>query len=269
MLQFPQIDPIAFSIGPLKVHWYGLMYLAGFASAWWLAQRRARRADAPVTRAQVEDIIFWAALGVVLGGRCGYVLFYNFDKFLADPLWLLRVWEGGMSFHGGLLGVVLAMFLYARTRRIEFGRLLDFVAPLVPVGLGLGRLGNFINGELWGRATDVSWGMIFPADPEHLVRHPSQLYQLTLEGLVLFSIVWWYSARPRPTWSVGALFIFCYGIFRFITEFFREPDAQIGYDAFGWMSRGQELSLPMIALGAAVFIWAYASPLSLRERGRG
>ena len=156
-----------------------------------------------------------------------------------------------------MLGVVTAMALYARSRQIKFGCLLDFVAPLVPVGLGLGRLGNFINGELWGRATDVPWAMIFPADPEHLARHPSQLYQLTLEGFVLFAIVWWFSARPRPTWSVGALFVFCYGVFRFITEFFREPDAQIGFAAFGWMSRGQQLSLPMIVIGAAMFIWAY------------
>lgn len=257
MLLYPQIDPVAFSLGPVKVHWYGLMYLAAFAAAWALASLRSRRPDAPVTKAQVEDLIFWGAMGVVLGGRFGYVLFYNFDKFIADPLWLLRVWEGGMSFHGGLLGVVVAMSVYARKHHIEYGRLLDFVAPLVPVGLGLGRLGNFINGELWGRAADVSWAMIFPADPQHLARHPSQLYQLALEGFVLFAIVWWYSARPRPTWSVGALFIFCYGVFRFITEFFREPDAQIGFAAFGWMSRGQQLSLPMILIGAIVFIWAH------------
>lgn len=257
MLLYPQIDPVAFALGPVKVHWYGLMYLAAFAAAWGLASWRARRADAPVTQAQVEDLIFWGALGVVLGGRFGYVLFYNFDKFLDDPLWLLRVWEGGMSFHGGLLGVIAAMFLYARKHDIEIGRLLDFIAPLVPVGLGLGRLGNFINGELWGRATDVSWAMIFPGDPEHLARHPSQLYQLALEGFALFAIAWWYSARPRPPWSVGALFVFCYGLFRFITEFFREPDAQIGFAAFGWMSRGQELSLPMIAIGAIIFVWAH------------
>jgi phosphatidylglycerol:prolipoprotein diacylglycerol transferase len=257
MLLYPQIDPVAFALGPVKVHWYGLMYLAAFAAAWGLASWRARRADAPVTQAQVEDLIFWGALGVVLGGRFGYVLFYNFDKFLDDPLWLLRVWEGGMSFHGGLLGVIAAMFLYARKHDIEIGRLLDFIAPLVPVGLGLGRLGNFINGELWGRATDVSWAMIFPGDPGHLARHPSQLYQLALEGFALFAIVWWYSARPRPVWSVGALFVFCYGLFRFITEFFREPDAQIGFAAFGWMSRGQELSLPMIAIGAIIFVWAH------------
>lgn len=267
MLVYPQIDPVVFALGPIKVHWYGLMYLVAFASAWGLAMLRARRADSPVVRAQVEDIIFYGAMGAVLGGRCGYVLFYNFDKFIGDPLWLLRVWEGGMSFHGGLLGVVLAMALYARKQKIDIGRMLDFVAPLAPIGLGFGRLGNFINGELWGRATDLPWAMIFPTDPEYLPRHPSQLYQLGLEGIVLFAIVWWYSSKPRPAWSVGALFVFWYGIFRFVVEFVREPDAQIGFAAFGWMSRGQELSLPMILIGAALFVWAHVSPLSPRGRG--
>lgn len=256
MLQHPGIDPVAVSLGPVKVHWYGLMYLLGFAAAWWLARLRARRPDAPVRPAQVEDIIFYGALGVILGGRCGYVLFYNFGRFLEQPLWLFKVWEGGMSFHGGLLGVTLAMVWYARRHHIELGRLFDFVAPLVPIGLGLGRLGNFIGQELWGRAATVPWAMVFPRDPEHLPRHPSQLYQLALEGIVLFALVWWFSSRPRPAWSVCSLFVLLYGVFRFIVEFFREPDAHIGLELFGWMSRGQELSLPMIAIGAAVFIYA-------------
>jgi phosphatidylglycerol:prolipoprotein diacylglycerol transferase len=257
MLRHPGIDPIAVALGPVKVHWYGLMYLLGFAAAWWLARLRARRPGAAVSPAQVEDIIFYSALGVILGGRCGYVLFYNFDKFLAQPLWLFKVWEGGMSFHGGLLGVILAMAWFARRQRIELGRLFDFVAPLVPIGLGLGRLGNFIGQELWGRAASVPWAMVFPRDPEQLARHPSQLYQLALEGVVLFAVVWLYSNRPRPTWAVSALFLLLYGVFRFAVEFFREPDAHIGLEWFGWMSRGQELSVPMILIGAGFLIYAY------------
>ncbi len=256
MLVHPNFDPVAFAVGPLAVHWYGLMYLGGFAAAWWLAVLRTRRADAPVARGQVDDLIFYAALGVVLGGRFGYVLFYNFGQFLQQPLWLFKVWEGGMSFHGGLIGVILAMLLFARTRRIEFGRLLDFVAPLVPIGLGLGRLGNFIGQELWGRATDVSWAMQFPNDPLQLARHPSQLYQFALEGVLLFTIVWWFSRKPRPTWAVGGLFMFCYGLFRFLVEFYREPDSHIGLEAFGWMTRGQTLTLPVIAVGVAALIHA-------------
>lgn len=257
MLRHPDFDPVAFSLGPIAVHWYGLMYLLGFGAAWWLAQRRARRPDSPVTPAQVEDIIFYGAIGVVVGGRLGYVLFYGFERLLADPLWLLRVWEGGMAFHGGMLGVIVAMLIYARRHAIHPGRLLDFGAPLVPIGLGLGRLGNFIGQELWGRATTGPWGMVFPADPAGVPRHPSQLYQAVLEGAVLFAVLWWYSSRPRPTWSVGALFILLYGCFRFLVEFVREPDAQIGFAALGWMTRGQQLSLPMIAAGLFVFILAW------------
>lgn len=264
MLTYPTMDPIAFSVGPLKVHWYGIMYLVGFAAAWWLALRRSDREDTPINRKQVDDLIFYGALGVVIGGRTGYVLFYNFDKFLDDPLWLFKVWQGGMSFHGGMLGVILAMILYARYLKVSPGRLLDFVAPLAPIGLGMGRIGNFIGQELWGRPTDVPWAMIFPADPEHIPRHPSQLYQATLEGLVLFIILYTFSRKPRPTWSVGGLFLMCYGCFRFFVEFFREPDIQIGFDAFGWMTRGQELSLPMIVIGAALMIYAY-----WQEAGRG
>ena len=258
MLKHPDIDPVAFKIGPVAVHWYGLAYLAAFVLAWLLAHRRARRADSPVTAAQVEDVVFFSALGVILGGRLGYVFFYNFDKFLHDPLWLFRVWEGGMSFHGGMLGVIVAMFWYAHKQKIHPGRLWDFVAPLVPLGLLLGRLANFFNQELWGRATDVPWAMVFPrTDPTLTPRHPSQLYEAFLEGVVLFAILWIFSRKPRPTLTVGALFLFFYGLFRFIVEFVREPDQQIGFAAFGWMSRGQELSLPMIIIGAAVFIYAY------------
>ncbi|MFV0277467.1 MAG: prolipoprotein diacylglyceryl transferase, partial [Parahaliea sp.] len=185
MLPYPQIDPIAFSIGPAKVHWYGLAYLAGLTFAWWLGVRRSAMPYSAVRREQVDDIIFYGALGVVLGGRLGYALFYGLDQIASDPSWLLRIWQGGMSFHGGFLGVLLAMLLYARRQSIRFGALMDFVAPLVPVGLGLGRLGNFIGQELWGRAADVPWAMVFPRDPLQLARHPSQLYQFALEGVLL------------------------------------------------------------------------------------
>ncbi len=263
MLSYPQIDPVAFSIGPAKVHWYGLAYLTGLAFAWWLAVRRSRKPWSPVNRAQVDDLIFYGALGVVLGGRIGYTLFYGTDQLLQDPTWIFRVWQGGMSFHGGFLGVLLAMYFYGRRQGIAFGALMDFVAPLVPVGLGLGRLGNFIGQELWGRASDVPWAMVFPNDPLQLARHPSQLYQFALEGVLLFVILYWYSARPRPTWAVAGLFSLTYGCLRFVVEFFREPDAHLGFQAFGWMTRGQILCLPMIALGIYLMWSAYRRARSL------
>lgn len=257
MLMHPNIDPVAFSVGPVSVHWYGIMYLLAFATAWFLAMRRTKRPDSPLTPKQVEDLIFYGALGVVLGGRIGYVFFYNFETFLADPLWLFQVWEGGMSFHGGLLGVVASNILYCRKIGIKFPELMDFVAVIVAPGLGFGRLGNFIGQELWGRPTDVAWGMVFPKDPEALVRHPSQLYQAFLEGIVLFAIVYWFARKPRPRLAISALFVIFYGIFRFMVEFVREPDAHIPDLIFGWMTRGQLLTLPMIAIGLGVFIWAY------------
>ncbi len=267
MLTYPVIDPVALSlgpfdlfgksVGPLQVHWYGIMYLLGFAGAWWLAMRRAKKGGSPVAAAQVEDLIVYGALGVVLGGRFGYVLFYHFERFLSDPVWLLRVWEGGMSFHGGLIGVVVAMVIYARKVKVPLFALTDFVAPLVPLGLGFGRLGNFIGQELWGRATDVSWGMVFPKDPQALVRHPSQLYQAALEGLVLFIVLLWFSSKPRPRMAVSGLFLALYGCFRFVVEFVREPDNHIGFDVLGWMTRGQLLSAPMIALGVVLMVLAY------------
>lgn len=259
MIRYPEIDPVVFSLGPLTVHWYGMMYLMGFAGAWWLATRRAESGRYPVKRKQVDDLIFYGALGVVLGGRCGYVLFYNFDRFLSEPLWLFKVWEGGMSFHGGLLGVIVAMALYARSIKLGAGEVLDFIAPMVPIGLGTGRIGNFIGQELWGRETDVPWGMLFPNDPEALVRHPSQLYQAGLEGLALFLLLFWFSSKPRPAWSVSGLFLIAYGCFRFFIEFFRQPDSHIGFDLFGWMTRGQLLSLPMIVAGVMMMVLAYRS----------
>ena len=257
MLQHPQFDPVAISLGPLKIHWYGLTYLVGFVAGWWLGRLRARNPWSPLNEDQVFDLLFYIALGVILGGRFGYVVFYNFDAFIADPLWLLRVWEGGMSFHGGLLGVMLAMWWYGRKVGSGFWRMADFVAPLVPIGLGAGRIGNFINGELWGKPTDVPWGMVFPQAPDALVRHPSQLYQFALEGVVFFIILWWFSAKPRPRMAVSGLFLVCYGVFRFLVEFVRQPDPQLGYLAFDWLTMGQVLSFPMIVAGAGLMLIAY------------
>ncbi|ROR98846.1 phosphatidylglycerol:prolipoprotein diacylglycerol transferase [Sinobacterium caligoides] len=258
MLQYPQIDPVAVAIGPLEIHWYGLMYLFGLAGGWWLATRRAVSGRYVLSeREQVDDLIFYCAMGIVLGGRLGYVFFYGFDRFLQDPLWLFRVWEGGMAFHGGLIGVIVAMWLFARKVNVKPFELLDFIAPIVPIGLGLGRIGNFIGQELWGRPTDVSWAMIFPNDPEQLARHPSQLYQAGLEGLAMFVILYWFSSKPRPKLAVSGLFMLLYGCFRFFVEFFRQPDVQIGLEAFGWMSRGQELSLPMVFIGLGLLVYAY------------
>ncbi|MFN3163484.1 MAG: prolipoprotein diacylglyceryl transferase [Pseudohongiellaceae bacterium] len=253
MLTYPQIDPVAISLGPLSIHWYGIMYIIAFAGAWALATYRSTRVAQPWTSEQISDLVFYGALGAVIGGRLGSVFFYNFDRFLQDPLWLLRVWEGGMAFHGGFLGVLVALYLYTRRIGRDFWSTMDFIAPLVPFGLGAGRIGNFIGGELWGRPTDVPWGMVFP-HVDNLARHPSQLYQALLEGVLLFAIVWWFSSRPRPRLAVSGLFAVCYGAFRFFVEFFRQPDEQLGYLAFGWLTMGQLLSLPMIIAGA-VFLY--------------
>jgi phosphatidylglycerol---prolipoprotein diacylglyceryl transferase len=254
-IEFPHIDPILVSIGPLSIRWYGLMYLFGFMFATWLANRRADKANSGWTRDQVSDLLFAGFIGVVVGGRVGYVLFYSFDYFLQDPLYLFKVWTGGMSFHGGLLGVITAMFWYAKRNDRTFFGVADFIAPLVPFGLGLGRLGNFMNGELWGRITDVPWAMIFP-DGGPYPRHPSQLYEFALEGMVLFFILNWFIRKPRPLGSVSGLFLMGYGVFRFIVEYFREPDAQLGLFA-DFISMGQILSSPMIISGALLIAWAY------------
>ena len=269
---YPEIDPVIVEIGPLAVRWYGLMYLLGFAGAWWLGRLRTRRADSVLTAQQLDDLIFYGALGVILGGRIGYILFYSFDAWLADPLVLLRVWEGGMSFHGGLLGVLLAMWWFARRHRLAFLQVTDFIAPLVPVGLFTGRIGNFINGELWGAPTEVAWGMQLSCvgrpglclDKLGLPYgtaltpplHPSQLYEAALEGLLLFAILWIYSARPRPMAAVSGLFLVGYGVFRSLVELVRMPDSHLGYLAFDWLTMGQLLSLPMIVAGLALMWWA-------------
>lgn len=256
MLTYPKIDPVVFSLGPLSVHWYGIMYLLGFAGAWYLGQRRAERKNSVLQPNQISDLIFYGAMGVVLGGRAGYVIFYNFDYFLQDPLWLFAIWQGGMSFHGGLLGVVLALYLYARKLGVSFFALTDFVVPLVPIGLGAGRMGNFIGGELWGRVTSAPWGMVFPGAGE-LPRHPSQLYQFALEGVLLFLLLWFFSSRAKPTMVVSGLFLLLYGLFRFGVEFFRQPDAHLGFLAMDWLTMGQILSLPMVIIGGLFMVMGY------------
>lgn len=252
MLIHPQFDPVAIQLGPLAVRWYGLMYLLGFGLFAWLGRRRA--AAAGLDARAIDDLLFYGVVGVILGGRLGYVLFYKPAYYLAHPLEIIAVWTGGMSFHGGFLGVLLAIGLYARRTARPWLALTDFIAPLVPLGLAAGRLGNFINGELPGRVTDVPWAMVFPQF-DLLPRHPSQLYQFALEGLLLFALLWSYSARPRPTGAVSAVFLIGYGAFRFIAEFGREPDSFLGLIAFG-MSMGQWLSLPMIVAG--LWLWQRA-----------
>jgi len=255
MLIYPEISPVALDLGPVKIHWYGVMYLIAFASAWYLGKRRAARKNSGWNDQQVGDLIFYGALGVVLGGRLGYILFYNFSAFLNDPLMLLRIWEGGMSYHGGLIGVMIAIGLFARRFKKTFFDVLDFTAPLVPLGYFAGRMGNFINGELWGRMTDVPWAMIFP-HVDHIPRHPSMLYQGVLEGLGVFAILWIYSSKPRPAMAVSALFLVFFGGFRIFNEFFRQPDAHMGFVAFGWMTQGQLLSVPMVLAGVFMYYLA-------------
>ncbi|MGB0732351.1 MAG: prolipoprotein diacylglyceryl transferase [Pontibacterium sp.] len=252
------IDPVLLAVGPLKVHWYGMMYLVGFAAAWWLGCYRARKPNSGWTEDQVGDLIFWGALGVVLGGRMGYVVFYNFDRFISEPLWLFAVWEGGMAFHGGLIGVVVALYLWGKKHNKSLIVMGDFVAPLVPIGLGAGRIGNFVGGELWGRVTDVPWAVIFPHAGDGLARHPSQLYQFALEGVVLFTVLWLYSRKQRPPLAVSGLFLLLYGISRSLVELVREPDAHLGFVAFEWLTMGQLLSLPMIILGGMMMLWGYS-----------
>ncbi len=276
MLTYPDIDPVLFSIGPLSVHWYGLMYLVGFAVGWWLGKVRMARPGNDWTLGEWDEAIFYIILGVLLGGRIGYVLFYGFSTLVQDPLYLFRVWDGGMSFHGGLLGVLAGVWLFARRFGRTFFATTDFIAPLVPIGLGAVRIGNFINGELWGGPGDVPWAMRVPCVrfPEGCANlptealytpplHPSQLYEAGLEGAALFVILWLYSSRPRPVMAVSGLFLLCYGLFRFGVEFIRQPDAHIGYLAFGWVTMGQLLTLPMLIFGALLLGLAYG-----RQKGK-
>jgi phosphatidylglycerol:prolipoprotein diacylglycerol transferase len=267
MLIHPQFDPIAIALGPLKVHWYGLTYLLAFTAFYALACARAARVPFSSQgwgRQMVEDLLFFGVMGVVLGGRLGYVLFYKPGYYFSHPSEILAVWQGGMAFHGGLLGVIAAMVLFARFRSLQFLDVADLVAPCVPLGLAAGRIGNFINGELWGRAADPSlpWAMVFPQSGSDLPRHPSQLYQFGLEGVLLFALLWWYGRMPRQRGAVAGAFMAGYGAFRFIAEYFREPDSFLGLLTFN-MSMGQWLCVPMVVLGAGV--WTLAQKNAFRS----
>lgn len=256
----PGFNPIALQLGSFGIHWYGLMYLVGFFGGLWLGQYQVKRLlkldpTSPWQARDPDDMLFYIALGVVFGGRLGYVLFYQPAYFLQHPLEILALWQGGMSFHGGFIGVMVAMALFARKRGVIWLQLMDFVAPLVPIGLGAGRLGNFINAELWGRPTGANWGMVFPA-VDHVARHPSQLYEFALEGIVLFVVLWTFAGKKRPIGAISAMFLLCYGSFRFLVEFTREPDSFLGLLSLG-LSMGQWLCLPMILVGIGMMRWAY------------
>ena len=255
MIAYPEIDPVAFHIYKWPVYWYGLMYLVGFLAGWGLLSLRIRFSPRGFTQDQLSDIVFYTALGAILGGRIGYMLFYDWHTFYTNPTLIFETWKGGMSFHGGLLGVLVAMFTFSKVKKIPFLPIMDLLAPAVPIGLGAGRIGNFINGELWGRVTSSPWGMIFPlAGPQP--RHPSQLYEFALEGVLLFVILWLYSWKPKPVGAVSGLFAIGYGTFRIIAECFREPDAQIGY-LFGYFTEGQLLSIPLVLIGILLMVSAY------------
>lgn len=256
MLTHPQFDPVALQLGPFAIHWYGLMYLLAFGLVLVLGRWRIKHQPwTGWTNKMLDDALFYGVLGVILGGRLGYILFYKPGDFFANPLDILKVWEGGMSFHGGFLGVILAMALFARSRKLRWLSVTDFIAPLVPLGLAAGRLGNFINGELWGRPTDLPWGMVFPQAADGIARHPSQLYQFAGEGLLLFAIVWLFALKPRAVGAVSAVFLIGYGALRFLAEFTREPDSFLGLVGLG-LSMGQWLSLPMIVVGIWMYRWA-------------
>ena len=252
MFMFPQLNPVAFSLGPIKVYWYGLMYLFGFISARFLALWRVKHYQLSWTTQQIDDLIFYAALGVIIGGRFGYMILYNTQELLTHPLKILKIWEGGMSFHGGLLGVMLALIILSKIIKKSFWEVSDFVIPLVPLGLAAGRIGNFINGELWGRVTTVPWAMIFP-HVDFFPRHPSQLYECVLEGLGLFILVWWYANKPRPQGCISAVFLIGYAICRLTIENFRQPDEQLGYIIFHSLTMGQLLTIPMLLGGIYLY----------------
>jgi phosphatidylglycerol:prolipoprotein diacylglycerol transferase len=271
MIAYPEIDPVVVAFGPVKIHWYGVMYLLAFASVWWLGKHRARQPHSIIRPDQIDDLVFYGALGVVLGGRIGSVFSYNLDSFIDNPFYLFKIWQGGMSFHGGFLGVLVAMEWYRRKIGCGFFQLTDFIAPLVPLGLAAGRFGNFINAELWGAPSTVAWAMKLSCEqfpPDRYVdfagplcfspRHPSQLYEMIFEGLFLFVVLWLISAKPRPVMTVSGYFLLFYGIARTGVEFIRLPDAHIGYLLnTDWLTKGIVLSVPMIIFGFAFIIFAY------------
>lgn len=262
-MEYPVIDPVAVAIGPLVIHWYGLMYLVGFLSAWWLGRLRADYLG--LNKEDISDLIFYSAIGVIVGGRVGYAIFYGMEQWLSNPLWIFQIWDGGMSFHGGLLGVTAAAVMFARKKRLAFIDVADFIAPLAPIGLGAGRLGNFINQELPGRESDVPWALIFPQlGPEP--RHPSALYELMLEGIVLFGLLYWLARNPTRSGFLSGVFLLGYGIFRFTVEFVRMPDAHMDFIAFGWVTMGHLLTVPMIIGGVALVAWSrYQSAANAKE----
>ncbi len=271
MIAYPEIDPVVIALGPVKIHWYGMMYLIAFASVWWLGKRRASQPHSIMRPDQIDDLVFYGALGAVLGGRIGSVFFYNIDSFINDPLYLLKIWQGGMSFHGGFMGVLIAMEWYRRKIGCSFFQLTDFIAPLIPLGLAAGRLGNFINAELWGAPGTVPWAMKLSCEqfpPDRYVdfagplcfspRHPSQLYEMIFEGLLLFILLWLISAKPRPVMTVSGYFLMLYGVARTGVEFIRLPDAHIGYLLnTDWLTKGLVLSVPMIIFGIGFIIFAH------------
>ncbi len=277
MLTYPSIDPVIFSIGPVSVHWYGLMYVIGFSAAWVLARKRASEPESTWKKTDIDDLIFFAAIGVIAGGRIGWLIFYGIEQVIENPITIVQIWKGGMSFHGGLLGVIAAVALFAHRRGRRMSDILDFMAPLPGIGIFAGRIGNFINGELWGKPTDVPWGFVldpsalhdnqrgealrlcerFNVDPCVLQVHASQLYQGLLEGLLVFIILWFFTAKARPRYAPAGLFLLGYGVFRFLVEFVRIPDENRGYILFDWVTMGQILSLPMILVGLALLIIAY------------
>ncbi len=267
-MYYHDLNPIAIQLGPLKIHWYGLMYLVAFSVGWWLGRVRAAKPGSGWKPEQMGDLLFYCALGAVLGGRLGYTFFYNLPVFLDDPLSIFQVWKGGMSFHGGLLGVLVGVWLYGRRHQKRFWDIVDFIAPLIPLGLGAGRIGNFINGELWGAPTLGNWGVVFPTGGS-VPRHPSQLYEAALEGLVLFVILWFFTAKPRPTMAASGVFAAGYGLFRFIVEFVRQPDQHLGYLAFGWLTMGQLLSVPLVVVGVVLLVLAYRRAPSPQPLSRG
>ncbi len=265
MMTYPDIDPVALNLGVIKIHWYGISYVVGIMAAWFLLRYRGSQTQWGFNSEQVSDLIFYAMLGIILGGRLGSVLFYNLPYYLQHPIEVLYIQQGGMSFHGGLIGVFIAVWFFCHKFKKPFFNVTDFIAPVVPIGLGSGRIGNFINGELWGAPSDLPWAMIFPAEAAgQLPRHPSQLYEALLEGLILFVILWLFSARPRPVKAISGLFLLGYGSFRFVVEFVRIPDAHIGYLAFDWLTMGQILSVPMILAGLILIVMAYRSVKSQR-----
>ncbi|MEM7026618.1 MAG: prolipoprotein diacylglyceryl transferase [Pseudomonadota bacterium] len=258
MLTYPNIDPVALDLGILQIRWYGLSYVIGILIAWWLLKKRGAIQRWGFSNEQVGDLVFYAMVGIIVGGRLGSIFFYNFDYYLQHPVEIFYIHQGGMAFHGGLLGVIAAMLLFAKKYQLKFFLVTDFIAPTVPVGLFTGRIANFINGELWGAPSNLPWAMVFPAESAGgIARHPSQLYEALLEGIILFVLLWVFSQKPRPTASISGLFLFAYGLFRFLVEFVREPDSQLGYLAFDWVTMGQVLCLPMIIIGLFLIIWSY------------